>query len=223
MASTMSNSFATVGLPLLMGIISGTALADGQWPSINSPELGHGPYSYMHMLLQKTILRINVATIDVRVDKEAQARLAAQGRDKSYSEALATQLTQTILDSKRAVVEMRFARDISLKRWMGVVHESMEQARAAKLIDTALERRVKEGLPRWFGALKDRGYEKGDRLIYAVSPEGTRSMVVSASGQVLVDRIDTEPSARRIVLAGYFAPESDFREPLLRYLLEKKQ
>jgi len=73
-----------------------------------------------------------------------------------------------------------------------------------------------------FASLKDRGYQKGDRLIYAVSPAGTRSMVISASGQVLVDRTDTEPSARRIVLAGYFAPKSDFREPLLRYLLEKK-
>jgi hypothetical protein len=222
MASMMSNSFAPVGLALLVGSLSGAALADGQWPSLNSPELGHGPYSYMHMLLQKTILRINVATIDVRVDKEVQSRLATQGRDQSYSEALANQLTQTILGAKSAVVQMQFARDVSLKRWLGVVHESLEQARTAALIDANLERRVKQVLPQWFAALKDRGYEKGDRLIYGVSPDGMRTMVISASGQVLVDRNDPDPGARRVVLASYFAPESDFREPLLRFLLEKK-
>lgn len=222
MASMMSNSFATVGLALLVGSLSGTALANGNWPSLDSPELGQGPYSHMHMLLQKTIFRINVATIDVRVDKQVQSRLAAQARDKSYSEGLAHELTQTILDAKSAVVQMQFARDVSLKRWMGVVHENLEQARNAGLIDADLERRVKQGLPQWFAGLKDRGYEKRDRLIYGVSPEGTRTVVISASGQVLVDRNDTDPGARRVVLASYFAPESDFREPLLRFLLEKK-
>jgi hypothetical protein len=176
----------------------------------------------MHMMLKKTILRINVATIDVQVDKQVQARLAAQARDKAYSDALAPQLARTIMDAERAVVQMQFARNVSLKRWMGVVQESLEQARHAGLIDADLERRVEQGLPQWFAALKERGYEKGDRLIYSVVPDATRTRVISASGQVLVDRIDRDPGARRVVLTSYFAPESDFLEPLLRSLLEKR-
>ena len=222
MARMMSNSFAAAGLTLLLASLSGAAIADGPWPFLDSPELGHGPYSFMHMMLQKTIFSINVATIDVRVDKQAQARLADQARDKPYSDALAPQLAQTVMAAEHAVVQMQFTRNVSLNRWMGVVHESLDQARRAGLIDADLERRVKDGLPQWFAALKDRGYEKGDRLIYSVIPEGTRTMVVAASSQVLVDRVDTDPGARRVVLTSYFAPESDFREPLLRSLLEKK-
>jgi phosphoserine phosphatase len=222
MARMMSNAFAMAGLTLLLGSLSGAALADGPWPSLDSPELGHGPYSFMHMMLQKTIFSINVATIDVRVDKQVQARLADQARDKTYSDALAPQLAQTVMGAERAVVQMQFVRNVSLNRWMGVVHDSLEQARHAGLIDAGLERRVKDGLPQWFAALKDRGYEKGDRLIYSVIADGTRTMVVSASSQILVDRVDTDPGARRVVLTSYFAPESDFREPLLRSLLEKK-
>jgi len=226
MASTMSTVVATAGLTLLLGSLADAALADAalanRWPSLDSPELGQGPYSSMHMMLQKTFLRINVATIDVRVDKQAQARLAAQARDKTYSDALSSQLAQTIMSADRAVVQMHFARDVSLNRWMGVVQDSLEQARRAGLIDADLERRVKDGLPQWFAALKDRGYEKGDRLIYSMIPEGTLTMVVSAGNQMLVHRVDTDPGARRVVLSSYFAPESDFREPLLRSLLAKK-
>ena len=44
-------------------------------PSVDAADLGQGPYSSMHMLLQKTMLNINVAHIDVRVDKATQAKL----------------------------------------------------------------------------------------------------------------------------------------------------
>jgi hypothetical protein len=103
---------------------------------------------------------------------------------------------------------------------MGVVRENLEQARKAGLIDADLERQVGQGLPQWFSALKDRGYEKDDRLVYAVGPNSLRTVVVSAGGQVLVDRTDSEQGTRRVVLSSYFAYGSEFREPLLRSLFQ---
>ena len=85
---------------------------------------------------------------------------------------------------------MQFKRDIPLNRWIGVVKDNLEQARKAGLITRDVEQRVGDSLPQWFGALKDRGYEKGDRLIYAVMPDAVRSVVVSTGGQVLVDRVE---------------------------------
>jgi hypothetical protein len=174
----------------------------------------------MHMLLQKTILSINVATIEVRVDKPTQTRLTGIASGQQYSDALAQQLANVAIGAERAVVQMHFKRDIGLNRWIGVVRENLEQARKAGLISADLERQVGQGLPQWFAALKERGYEKNDRLVYAVVPDSLRTVVVSAGGQVLVDRTDREPGARRVVMASYFAYGSEFREPLLRSLFQ---
>jgi hypothetical protein len=196
---------------------AGTA---GALPSLTSPDLAQGPFSSMHMMLQKTILKINVATIDVRVDKQAQARFAELARGKPYSDALARQLAPVAIGAERAAVQMQLVRPVPLYRWMGVVRDNLEQARVAGLISKEIEQKVSNGLPQWFAALDKRGYEKGDRVLYAITPDSLRTVVVSAGGQVLVDMTDTDQGIRRVVLASYFAPGSDFREPLLRSLVE---
>jgi hypothetical protein len=209
-----------VGAWLLVALFTSTSVASEPLPSLDSSELAQGPYSLMHMMLKKTILRINVATIDVRVDGQTQNRLAGLAGGQAYSDNLAQQLAHVAIGAERAVVQMQFKRDVSLDRWIGVVRENLEQARVASLIDANLEKRVSQGLPQWFAALARRGYEKGDRLIYAVGRDSLRTVVVSPTGQVLVDRSDRDPGSRRVVLASYFAPGSDFREPLLRSLFE---
>jgi hypothetical protein len=209
-----------VGLIGLLGLLAGAVMAAEALPSLNSSDLAQGPFSYMHMLLQKTILKINIATIEVRVDKPTQNRLTGLLSGQSYSEGLAQQLAHGVVSAERAVVQMQFKRDISLDRWMGFTRDNIEQARKAGLITADLEKRVSQALPQSFAAIKSRGYEKGDRLIYAITPGGLRTAVVSAGGQVFIDRMDTEQGAQRVVLAAFFAPGSDFREPLLRSLLE---
>ena len=58
--------------------------------------------------------------------------------------------------------------------------------------------------------------------MYSVTPEALRTVVVSAGGQVLLDMTEKEEGARRVVLASYFAPKSDTREPLLRSLVSRQ-
>ena len=202
-------------------MIAGAASsAGGPLPALEGGDLGQGPFASMHMLLQKTVLNINVATIDVRFDKGTQAKLAQIATGKAYAPDLAHQLALAALDAKHAVVVMQFKRDIPLNRWIGVVKDSLEEARKATLITRDVEKTVGDSLAEWFGALKDRGYEKDDRLIYAVMPDSVRSVVVSKGGQVLVDRVDPGHSGRRVVLGSYFATGSEFREPLLKSLFE---
>jgi hypothetical protein len=219
MSRLKRGSFLVAAVWFLVGLAAGEVMADGALPSLSSSDLAQGPFSYMHMLLQKTLLKINVATIEVRVDKATQARLAAVSGGQAYSDALAQQLANVVIAAQRAVVQMQFKRDISLSRWMGVVRENLEQARKAGLVNADLEKKVGQGLPEWFAALKARGYEKGDRLIYAVGPDSLRTVVVAANGQVFVDRLEHEQGTRWVVLASYFAYGSEFREPLLRSLL----
>ena len=111
---------------------------------------------------------------------------------------------------------MKFKRDIPLNRWIGVVKDNLEQARKAGLHHARGRAAGGRFAADWFGALKDRGYEKDDRLIYAVMPDSVRSVVVSKGGQVYVDRVDPGHEGRRVVLGSYFATGSEFREPLLK-------
>jgi hypothetical protein len=189
-------------------------------PSMNAPELAQGPYAAMHMLLQKTFLKINVLNLDVRLDKAAQGQVAALAQGKGYSDGLAPALGKAVMGAGHALIQMEFKRDVPLKRWIGVVRDNLEEARKASLITPTVEKRISDGLPEWFAALKDRGYEKGDRLFYVVSPDSLRTVVASAGSQIQLERVDKEKDARDVVLATYFAPGSEFREPLLRSLLE---
>jgi hypothetical protein len=168
------------------------------------------------------MLKINVADIDVRVDKPTQVKLAQAAAGQPYSEALDYRLAPIAIAAPRAVVQMQFVRDVPLNRWMGVVRDNLEQARDAGLITKDVEHRVSEALPNWFAPLKDRGYEKGDRVVYSVTPEALRTVVVSAGGQVLLDMTEHDEGARKVVLSSYFAPKSDTREPLLRSLVPSK-
>lgn len=195
---------------------AGVGIAGAPLPATEGGDLGTGPFATMHMLLQKTVLNINVATIDVRFDKGTQGRFAQIATGKAYSTDVGHQLALAAIDAKHAVVEMKFKRDIPLNRWIGVVKDNLEQARKAGLITKEVEQRVGGSLADWFGALKDRGYEKDDRLIYAVMPDSVRSVVVSKGGQVYVDRVDPGHEGRRVVLGSYFATGSEFREPLLK-------
>jgi hypothetical protein len=193
--------------------------AEGAAPSLDSPELARGRYAAAHMLLEKTIFGIRVADIDVRFDRPAQSHFAELSHDKLYSEALEEQLAAVAIGAAHAVVQMKFLRDIPFHRWLGGVRDNLGQARAAGLITPQTERRVGEGIPNLFAAIRERGYQKGDRLVYAVTPESLRTVLVSAAGQVLVDTSDCDPGVGHVVLASFFAPQSDSREPLLRALV----
>jgi len=189
-------------------------------PALDGPNLGKGAWASMHMLLQKTILNINIPDIDARFDPQTQSRFAQLGTGKPYSPDLGHQLALAAIDARHAVVQMQFKRDIPFNRWVGVVKDGLEQARKASLITREVEQRVGDSLPQWFGALKDRGYQKGDRIIYAVTPDAVRSVVVSTAGQVFVDRTEPGHEGRRVVLGSFFATGSEFREPLLKSMFE---
>lgn len=189
-------------------------------PSPRHPDLASGPYSHMHMLLEKTILNVDVLTVDVHVGKNVHAKLLKIAKGKKYSEGLGKQAASAAIAADHALVQLKFARDVSLDQWIDAVRENLEQARSAGLISAAVEKKVSAGLPKWFAAIKDRGYKEKDRVLYRVRPGSLRTVVVDAGGKVLVDRTDNDKDAPRVVMASYFAPGSDFRELLLKSLFK---
>lgn len=206
---------------LLASLAFGSLVSAGAPPpSLKSNELAQGPYSAMHMLLEKTFLNVDVLTVDVRFGKKIHPQLVKIAKGKKYSEALGNQAAKVAIGADDALVQLRFVRDVSLSQWIDAVRENLQQARDAKLITPALQQKVSQGLPKWFAAINDRGYEKYDRLLYRVRPNSLRTVVVTAKGQVLVERTDKGKDPGRVVMASYFAPKSDFRELLLKSLFK---
>ncbi len=190
-------------------------------PSLQDIKLGKGPYARMHMLVEKTILAIDVANLEVRVDPKTESIFARLTQDKPYSTQLEGQLAQTMFQAGHAVFELEFLRDISLDQYMNGVRESLAEAHEAGLINTALRKRVERGLPNWFKALKASGFHDGDRVLYEISPTSLRTVVITKSGRSLVDRTDAGADKRMILLGSYFAPGSDYRTGLLSSLGKK--
>lgn len=204
---------ACLGLSLLCA----AAFAEGI-PSLGDADLGKGAFSKMHMLLEKTVLAVDVATIDVRVDPKTEHKFTDLAKGKAYSKSLESDLARAMLDAENVVIQLKFVRDVSLDQWIDGVRESLEKAQKAGLVDGALRAKVSAGLPEWFKAMKDSGFHDGDRVLYRVSDGQLRTVAVTKGGQVTVDRMDTGADKTKLVLASYFAPGTDYRELLLRSL-----
>ena len=104
-ATRLDLSWFAAGAGLLVALRwRGAAAAGGPLPSLEGGDLAQGPYSAMHMLLQKTVLNINVATIDVRFDKATQAKFAQIAARQVVLARPGHQLALAAIDAKHAVV-----------------------------------------------------------------------------------------------------------------------
>lgn len=220
MIKTVKTRAFLFGATLALSLTVGSLVLAAPPPSLNSSDLASGPYSSMHMLLEKTILNVDVLTVDVRFGKGPHAELVKLAKGKKYSPGLGDQIAKVAIGADDALVQLKFARDVSLDQWIDAVRENLEQARVARLITASVEKKVSGGLPGWFSAIKDRGYEEGDRVLYRVHADSLRTVVVAHGGKVLVDRTDKGKDPPHVVMASYFAPESDFRELLLKSLFK---
>jgi hypothetical protein len=205
---------------LIIGLYVGSASAGDPVPNLKSGEFSQEPHSSMHMLLEKTLLAVDVLTVDVKFGKEIGKRLSEIASGKEYSKELGKQAADVAIKADDALVQLKFVRDVSLDQWMDGVFENLQQARDAGLISADSQNKVKNGLPGWFAALKDRGYKVGDRVLYRVKANSLRTAVVAANGDVLVDFTDNDEKAGDVVMANYFAPKSDFRDLLLKSLFK---
>ena len=196
---------------LLLSILSFTTM-------VVAGPLGSGQYSTMRMLLEKTILKVDVLTVHVVVDMDTQARLKEIAQDRKYSKALGDKAATIAIKSQDAKVVLKFKRTVPMSMWLDGVFENLDQAAAAGLITNATRKKVTAGMKKAFAKIDGRRYEENDKVIYRVKPDALEVKVVAADGSEVLKFVDRDKDAPGVVLASYFAPESDFRVPLLKSL-----
>jgi hypothetical protein len=218
MKTTSWTSFASAAL--VCTCLSLGASAAGV-PALDAPGLARGPYSSMHMIVEKTFLNLDVAEIDVRTSARLQSALADVAAGKAYSDALEAQLVKVLLEADHLVIQVKFLRDASFSRWLDAAQESLVKVARSGLVPADECKRVSSSLGQWFKAFEKDGFHKGDRFVYDVRPGLLRTVAVTAAGKPIVDRTGRDELSSRVLLATYFAPGSDYRTPLVKSLLAR--
>jgi hypothetical protein len=176
----------------------------------------------MSTLMEKTIFQVDVLVLDVCFGPDAAGQIDSLTSDRRYSEALADSVATAALRADRVRARIEFLRDVDLDRFLEGIRENLGKAREAGILRGQDYASIAESLPRWYAFLEDRGIREGDRMLYRIRGDTLRTAYRSAGGERLLDQTDVGPERRLSVLGGYFAPGSDFREGLIRSLLEEE-
>lgn len=193
-----------------------------QTPSIDAAGLGTGPQARLQMLLEKTLFRVDVLDLEVRLGDRAAADLATLlGSSGDLDpETLRDSVASIALGAREALARLDFRRDVGLDRFLDGIRENLRRATRAGIVTPSTYRTISESLPRWYSFLEGRGIRSGDRMIQRVSGDTLRTVYLAAAGETMLDQVDVGSARRLAVLGGYFAPGSDFREGLVDSALE---
>jgi len=202
---------------LLLVVWLGIAAQGAAAQSKGDPDLGALPFGHMHMLLEKTIFKVDVLTLDVCLDArtaEAIAPWARTGAEGSMADSIA----DVAMAAPSATGLIRFRRGVSLGQFLDGIRDEQKKAVDAGLLERATFDMITDSLPAWFDFLQERGIHEDDRIAYEFRGDSLRTIFRDAGGPVLLDRTDVGSQRRISVLATWFAPGSAFRRPLLRSL-----
>jgi hypothetical protein len=204
-----------VSTELAAAQVSGPAL------SVDTASLGHGRYSRMRTKLEKTIFKVDVLTVEVRLGEQETARLEEIAAGRSDWRGPADSIAAVAIHSRDAFVAITFLRDVSLGQFVDGIDDNLRRVAEAELIGRSDYEMIRDGLPRWFGFLGERGIRKGDRILYRIRGDTLRTWFIGNPGGVLLDQTDVGPERRLAVLGSYFVRGSDFREGLIRSLFRR--
>jgi len=204
--------------PALAGPAAGDDEPGGEL--LDTSSLGTGRYSQMSALLERTIFQVDVLTVTVRVSPTTEAALGRLFPTTKYSDSLADSVATVILEERDAWARLEFRRGVSLNQLVDGIADNMEKAVKVGWLDAADFEHITALLPVWFDFLAEDGPARGDQILYRIRGDELRTVYRRAGGEILLDQTDVGAHVRAAVLGSYFAPDSDFREGLIKSLLQ---
>lgn len=185
--------------------------------------LPDGPFSTMHMLLEKTIFSVDVLTLDVRVDPATAAEIGrALAGAEEPDEETESAVARAALEADELVGRIEFQRGVSLGQFLDAVDDDMRKAVDVGWLEPAAYRSVRDGLPKWFSFVGERGgIRDGDRLSYYVRGDTLRTVFSTPDGEILLDQTDVGRQHVVALVGAWFAPGSSFREKLVESLFDR--
>lgn len=187
---------------------------------VDTAGLSHAAHGRMEMLLEKSIFNVNVLSLDLRFGTETAARLRRLTEDRAGDGdgPAADSLARAALDARDAWARVEYHRGFGFDRFLEGTRRNLSGLARMPAADSADLARISDRLSRWHRYFGDRGVREGDVLHFRIRGDTVRSVLVGPEGEVVADTVASDPLLRLAVLGRYFAPGSDFRDPLLRSL-----
>lgn len=188
--------------------------------------LPRGEVPRMSAKLERTILEIDVLQTDIRFGEHTSDRLHrmlsdASSHERQVESPLADSLVDIALQTRDALVEIHFLRDIALDEYLEETRKNLRIASESAALPAAELDAVARRLRPWFSFLEGRDLKEGDRLTYRIRGDTVRTLYWGADGYRFLDQTDPYASdVRGTVLGGYLAAGTDMHEPLLESILE---
>lgn len=189
---------------------------------VDATGLASGPFARMSMLYERTIFRVDVMRLMLHFGPETAATLEELAAGREYDESLADRIAETVVASRNVLARSRFVRDVSYEQYMDGIRESMGHAREAGFLTPEEHDRLLPRIEAQYEPIHDRGIRDGEAVWYRIRGETFRVVLVARDGSHLVDNTTDGDAHGRALLGGYMAPESDFREELIRSLFRSE-
>lgn len=194
---------------------AGGEMAAGQEPSPDHVFDSYLRYTEASALLEKTIFKLDVALLTLRLGPETTSELEGLLRARGSQAMSEDELVELAVHTRNSSARLRFLRGIGFERFLDGIRDSLEAARRAGWVDQAFERTLSDGFPIWYSPLRDRGVKEGDAMFYFIRGDTLRTVFRTRDGRNVVDHVDVSSMAVLSVMGGFLAPESDFRDGLL--------
>ncbi len=169
----------------------------------------------MHALLEKTIFKVDVLTLTVRIFGDRAEWIRQLVAMRSGANEVADSVAQLAIHARAATAEIEFKRGVSFNQFVNGIDDNLRKARDAGIIARNDYDLIAAGLPRWFGFLERDGIEKGDRITYEIRGDTLTTRYWTVNGDLRLDQTDVGPERRLAVLGSYFVRKSDFRNDLV--------
>ena len=213
--------FAGVCLAALLTVSTAQAQSTPPQTSSGVDPTGFSPAAHMQMLLEKTIFKVDVLTVDVWLGGEDARRVEALVAGQRWSSQLEDSVAEISIHARDAYVRLEFIRDnVSLDQFVDGIREDLSKVPQADIMAESDYQLISASLPIWFAFLRERRIRKGDQIQYRISDDTLHTRYVGFDGEVLLDQVDVGQANRLSVMGSYFVDKSSFREKLIRSLID---
>jgi len=192
------------------------------WHGAASAEFATGPYSSMRMCLERTVLNLNVMSVRVRFDVDTQRQIRALASGRQYSDRLAARIAEAAVHAEKAQAVLVFQREVKLAEFLASLSKGVREATEVGWIDSATATKLRYNLSVWFGPLRGRNFQEGERLVFWGDGPRLTMTLLDRSGKSLMQRRVEFRNATSAMLTFFYVPRSELRAPLIRSLFSRE-
>ncbi len=168
--------------------------------------------------IERSALRIDVLELRVAFTGVDEAGVSAWTEGRGGSRADEDSLVRTLEAAENVRAEMRFLRDVSVRRMLEAFERDLNRAARAGWLPEQASRRFVPELEALWEPFRRYGFHTGDRLIFRLGGDSLSVKALDARGQLEVSAGYAGPHRRGELLGVLLAEGTEFRPALVRSL-----